>query len=73
MHHFQNKIGLYKMSRPEILADSAAVGSIATFLGMSLADWDSIIHIVAGIVAIIAGITAAIFHIKRIRQLGKKG
>jgi len=61
-----------KMSRPEILADSAALGSIATFLGMSMSDWDVVIHLIAGLVAIIAGAAAAAFHIKRIIQLDKQ-
>lgn len=68
-----NKIaGATKMTRPEILADGAAMGSIITFLGLSLAEWDVIVHLVAGVAAIIAGVSAAIFHISRTRQLNKK-
>lgn len=67
-----NKIVGVKMSRPEITADYAAVGTIATFMGLSLADWEAVVHIAAGVVAIVAGIAAATFHIVRINQLKNK-
>ena len=62
-----------KMSRPEIMADTAAIGSLAAFLGMSLTDWEVIIHIIAGVVAIIAGVAAAVYHIIKIRRLSQLG
>ena len=58
------------MSRAEQLADAAAATSVVTFLGMSLADWNSLIHIIAGLIAIIAGLLAIVFHIKRISDIG---
>ena len=53
------------MTKTEQIADVAAGFSIATFLGLSMSDWDTLIHIIAGIVAIIAGVSAAVFHIAR--------
>lgn len=68
-----NKIAGFKMTRPEIVADYAAAGSIATFLGLSLTEWEVVVHLVAGVVAIVAGVAAATFHIIRTIQLEKKG
>ena len=64
--------GFTKMTRPEQLADAGAVGSIVTFLGLSLSDWNDIVHIVAGVVAIIAGVAAATFHVIKISQIEKQ-
>ena len=63
--------GVAKMTTPEKWADGAAVGSLLTFLGLSLAEWETIIHIFAGLAAIIAGLAAAAFHIYRIIHLGR--
>ena len=63
------------MSKPpaEILADTAAAGSVATFLGIALSEWEAWVNILAGVVAIIAGLSAAAYHIAKLRQLNKKG
>ena len=52
-------------------ADALAATSI-TFFGIALADLNTIVSIIAGCVAIIAGITAAWYHITKTLQL-KKG
>ncbi len=57
------------MSTKEQLADAAAGLSVATFLGLSLADWNELVHILAGVVAIVAGVAAATFHIARTKHL----
>lgn len=53
------------------LADTAAGVSVVAF-GLTLAQWESIVSIGAGIVAIIAGAAAAWYHISRTRQLNDK-
>ena len=62
-----------KMTQPERIADAAAGVSIITVLGLTLAQWNNIIHIVAGVVAILAGVAAIAYHIVKIRSLRKKG
>ena len=64
----------HRMSKPpaEILADTAAAGSVATFLGIALSSWEAWINILAGLVAIIAGLSAAAYHIAKLRKLNKK-
>ena len=64
----------HRVSKPpaEILADTAAAGSVATFLGIALTSWEAWVNILAGIVAIIAGLSAALYHIAKLRQLNKK-
>jgi hypothetical protein len=57
------------VTKQDAIADVAAGGSILTFLGMSLNQWDNIVHIIAGIVAIIAGVSAAVYHIKKTIKL----
>lgn len=51
--------------RADQIADAAAGTAIATWLGLSLGEWDAVIHIVAGIVAIIAGGAATWYHIRK--------
>lgn len=62
----------FKMGKPEALADGAAIGSMLTFLGITLVQWDIIIHVVAGCVAVLAGILAITFHILKIREHTKR-
>lgn len=52
-------------------ADIGAGISIGGF-GVTLHSANEWIQIVAGLVAIVAGIAAAVFHIKRIRALNKQ-
>lgn len=61
------------MTRPEQLADASAVTSITAFLGISLVEWDLWIHVIAGVVAIVAGVAAATYHIIRTIKLQNKG
>ncbi len=61
------------MTKPEVIADAAAGVSVAAVLGITLNDWDTIISITAGLVAIVAGICAAAFHLVRIHKLNNKG
>ena len=56
------------MAQPEALADGAAIGSMLIFLGMSLVQWNVVVHIAAGVVAILAGILAITFHVLKIRE-----
>lgn len=58
--------------RADQLADAAAGTAIATWLGLSLGEWDSIVHIVAGIVAIIAGGAATWYHIRKGMEIERR-
>ena len=51
------------------VADSAAAGSIAAATWINLADVHLIVQIVAGCVAIIAGLSAAAYHLYRLYKL----
>ena len=53
-------------------ADIAAASSITTAAWVNLANINMLVQITAGIVAIIAGLAAAAFHIYRIRLLKKE-
>ena len=59
------------MTKQEQLADVAVGVSVATFLGITLVEWNTIVHIIAGLVAIVTGIAAAWYHIKRTKYLDK--
>lgn len=59
------------MERPHLnpnaitkIADSAAGGAIALVAGVTIADVSDVVTIFAGIVAMIAGLAAAWFHIE---------
>ena len=56
------------MSNKDVIADIAAGGSVLTFLGLSLGQWNNIVHLVAGLVAIIAGGLAIAYHIRKIHN-----
>jgi hypothetical protein len=60
------------MNKPEQIADTAATVSVVLFLGLSLNQWDIIVHILAGLVAVVAGICAVIYNILKIHDLTKK-
>lgn len=51
------------------VADSAAAGSIAAATWINLTDVHLIVQIVAGCVAIIAGMSAAAYHLYRLYKL----
>lgn len=51
------------------VADSAAAGSITAAAWVNLADLNTVVQIGAGIVAILAGLAAAIFHIYKTYDL----
>jgi hypothetical protein len=51
------------------VADSAAAGSIAAATWINLTEVHLIVQIIAGVVAIIAGLSAAAYHIYRLRKL----
>lgn len=51
------------------IADAGAAISIGTFLGLSLGQWETIVNIGAGFVAILAGGAAFWYHIAKTRQL----
>lgn len=50
------------------VADAGAATSIALF-GVSLATWNEIVQIIAGLVAIFAGLAAGAYHISKWRHL----
>jgi hypothetical protein len=50
------------------IADAGAASSILLFAGLTLAHWESIVHITAGFAATFAGVTAGIYHIHRWRK-----
>lgn len=52
------------------LADAGAAVSIA-FFGISLVEWNLIVQIIAGLIAIIAGSAAAYYHIRKGWQIGR--
>jgi hypothetical protein len=60
------------MTKQEQFADAAVAVSVATFLGITLKDWNHIVHLVAGLVAIVAGLFAIAFHWKKIRLMKKE-
>lgn len=60
----------YKVA--EKIADVGMGSSVAAFLGMSLAQWDLVISIAVGLVALVAGSLAAWFHALRIRAALKE-
>lgn len=60
------------MSKQEQIADVAVAVSVATFLGITLNEWNHIIHLIAGLVAIVAGLFAIAFHWKNIRTIKKE-
>lgn len=51
------------------VADAAAAGCIGTAAVINLADINVIVQIVAGVVAIIAGLAAAAFHVYKTYDL----
>ena len=51
------------------MADAAAGISMASFLGVTLGDWETIINISVGLVGVIAGVLAAWWHFERIREV----
>jgi len=56
----------------EKIADVGAGSSVAAFLGISLIQWDLVISIAVGLVAVVAGSLAAWFHALRIRAVLKE-
>ena len=50
------------------IADAAAGVSVASFLGITLAEWETVVNIGVGMVGMIAGIAAAWWHIDRILE-----
>lgn len=57
---------------PERVADGLAVTSGTLFAASWLHDLDTLVSIVAGVVAIIAGLSAAYYHITKARQLKRE-
>lgn len=53
----------------EKVADTTAGGSIALFMGLTLAEWDTVMSIALAAVGVIAGCLAIAFHIMRMRAL----
>ena len=49
-------------------ADAAAATSIITVFGLSLSQWNELVQIGAGLVAIVAGCCAAYYHVTRARR-----
>ncbi len=59
------------MQSPQKIADIGAAMSVAIAGTSWLTELDVIVSITAGVVAIIAGIAAAVFHITRTYRLNK--
>lgn len=54
------------------VANTAAGGSIAMFMGLTLAEWDTVVSIGLGVVGMVAGCLAVAFHIMRMRALRRE-
>lgn len=53
---------------PERLADAGAAGSVLAWLSSLAVQTLPIVQWLAGVVAIIAGLCAAYYHVKKVRQ-----
>lgn len=49
-------------------ADAGAATSVMTFAGLTLSEANEIVQIIAGLVAIVAGLCASYYHLSRARR-----
>lgn len=57
-----------KAETAQRIADAGAATSMATAAGLTLSQVNEIVQIVAGLVAIVAGMCAAYYHVTRARR-----
>jgi len=56
-------------NKAEQIAEGAVAVSVGTFLGITLGEWDAIVHIGAGVVAILSGLAALIYYLHKIHLI----